>query len=163
MSLGVNTPVLTEAEVGRRMGAAYPEVQFVYCRQDGNVMHVRTFVPNRNLEVYARIIDVEGALIDENPGLIFDAHIWPLFGRAPETLLGEGYRKVFSRAGDVAGSYSSVLRKDLGDSVMAMEIWILCALVITLAALFLVNRIRRRRVKEASDSGGTTGNVYPLW
>jgi hypothetical protein len=46
---------------------------------------------------------------------------------------------------------------------MPIEIWILFMLAIALAALFLLNRIRRRRAKEAADAGGTPGNVYPLW
>jgi len=50
---------------------------------------------------------------------------------------------------------------------MAMEIWILFVLAIALAALFLVNRLRRRRTKEmargAPEAGDTPGNVYPLW
>jgi len=50
---------------------------------------------------------------------------------------------------------------------MALEIWILFILAAALAALSLVNRLRRKRAKEiarqATEEGGTPGNVYPLW
>src|SRR5947209_6904881 len=67
MSVGIDTPVVTEAEVGRRMGDADPGIQFVYACRDGELMMFRDFPTKRDMEVYGHVFEIELALSNENP------------------------------------------------------------------------------------------------